>query len=172
MSTNPNPKLYLLCGLSFAGKSTLARRLAEPLAATIVEADTYIAVVRPNTLSKIDEWRAIQTLARDAARERLRAGENVLFDDLMVDPRTRAAMEQLAHECGATLCTIFLNTSAETVRARQQAQSPTAEQQAVYDAHTELLVSQLVPPPEAEAVYVLPGYDLDTVLQAIRERCP
>lgn len=166
------PKLYLLCGLSFAGKSTLARRLAEPLNAVIVEADDYIAVVRPNTLSKIDEWRAIQQLARGKARELLRAGRNVVFDDLMVDPRDRGEMEQLAQQCEAAFCTIFLNTSPEIVRRRQQEQLPTAEQQAVYDAHTELLLSQLVPPAGEQAVYVQPGYDFNTVVQEIRRLCP
>jgi predicted kinase len=164
------PKLYLLCGLSFAGKSTLARRLAAPLNAVIVEADDYIAVVRPNTLSKLDEWRAIQKLARGKAQELLEAGMNVIFDDLMVDPRDRVEMEQLAQQCGAKFCTIFLNTSPELVRWRQQQQSPTPEQQAIYDQHTELLLSQLIPPPREQAVYVQPDDDFNAVLEKIRQR--
>ena len=161
------PNLYLLCGLSFAGKSTLADRLKEPLDAILVEADDYIAAVRPNSLSKIDEWRAIQKLARGKARALLEAGQNVLFDDLMVDPRDRVEMEELACQCGAGFRTIFLNTPPEVVRRRQQQQSPTPEQQAVYDEHTALLLSQLVPPPRAQAVYVEPGYDVQTVVQEI-----
>jgi predicted kinase len=171
MRNTIKPKLYILCGLSFAGKSTLARRLAQPLGAAIVEADDYIEVVRPNTLSKVEEWRAIQKLARGKVKELLEAGENVIFDDLMVDPINRVEMAQLAGQCGAAALTIFLNTSPETVRQRQQQQSPTEEQQVVYDQHTELLLSQLVPPPQEEAVYVQPGYDFSAVLEEITRRC-
>jgi predicted kinase len=166
------PRLYILCGLSFAGKSTLARGIAEPLNATIVECDEYIDVVRPNQLNKLQEWRLIQNLARARTKELLEAGKSVIYDDLMVEPINRAELIQLAHQCGATALTIFLNTSAETVRQRQQEKSPTEERQAVWDNHTQLLLSQLIPPPKEEAIYLEPGYTLDEALAEIARRNP
>lgn len=166
------PRLYILCGLSFAGKSTLARGIAEPLDATIVECDQYIAVVRPNTLSKREEWRLIQNLARARTKELLESGENVIYDDLMVMSGNRAELVQLANQCGARALTIYLNTSAETVRQRQQEKSPTEEQQTLWDEHTTLLLSQLTPPPKEEAVYLEPGYELEEALAEIARRNP
>jgi len=163
-------KLYILCGLSFAGKSTLAKKLAEPLNATIIECDQYISVVRPNSLSKLDEWRAIQNLARAKVKELLESGKNVLYDDLMVDPGNRAELARLAQDCEAEAFTIYLNTSAEIVRQRQQQKSPTHEQQDIWDEHTRLLLSQLVPPLKEESLYVEPGYEFNEVLDALTQR--
>lgn len=168
--TDKRLHLYILCGLSFAGKSTLARLLSAPLDAVIVECDRYISVVRPNQLSKLDEWRLIQNLARAETKALLEAGKNVLYDDLMVDPINRVELEQLAKQCQAEALTIYLNTPVETVRQRQQEKSPTKEQQAVWEDHTHLLLSQLVPPPPEEAVYVEPGYELTDVLEEITRR--
>ncbi len=164
-------RLYLLCGLSFAGKSTLAKQLAAPLDAVIVECDQYIAAVRPNQLSKMDEWRAIQNLARARVRELLQSGKSVIYDDLMVKPDTRMAVTELAGQCGAKTVTIYLNTPVAVTRQRQQDKSPTPEQQSEWEAHTQLLLSQLAPPSRNEAVWVEPGYTLDTVLADIARRC-
>ncbi len=164
--------LYLLCGLSFAGKSTLAKQLSEPLEAVIIEADRYIAVIEqqlPNA-SKIESWRAIQALAREAVRESLAAGVSVIFDDLMVDPQDRDELALLARESEAATLVIFLDTPVEVVRERQRLASSKPEKHAKWEAHTQLLLTQLVPPDRATAVYVEPGYDLGQVLTEIRRR--
>lgn len=163
--------MSLLCGLSFTGKSTLAQCLAEPLDAVIVECDQYVAAVRPNQLSKLDEWRAIQNLARARVKELLQSEKSVIYDDLMVKTDTRLAVTELAGECGAKTVTIYLNTPVETVRQRQREKSPTPEQQAEWEAHTQLLLAQLAPPPRNEAVWVEPGYALDAVLADTARRC-
>lgn len=170
--TSQPPTLYLLCGLSFAGKSTLARGLSGPLGATLVEADRYIAQIEAQLpgASKIESWRAIQKLARGAARDLLSAGSSVLYDDLMVDPRDREEMARIAQECRAAILEIFLDTPVEEVRARQRRASSKPEKHARWEAHTQLLLSQLVPPDRTRAVYVAPGYDLARVLEEIRER--
>ncbi len=167
MSADHSLWLYLLCGLSFAGKSTLSRQLAGPLGAVVVECDAYIDAVRPNTLSKLAEWRAIQDLARGKVVEHLRAGESVVFDDLMVDPINRVELTQRAADGGARTLTIFVDTPVETIRARQQALAPAPEQQRIWDDHTALLLGQLIPPSPSEAVFVTPGYDLADVLERI-----
>ena len=169
METRP-PVLYLLCGLSFAGKSTLAKGLSEPLGAVIIEADRYIPVVEerlPNA-SKIESWRAIQALARAAVREHLAVGKSVIYDDLMVDPRDREALELLARQARAAILVIFLDTPVEVVRERQRRASSKSENHAQWEAHTQLLLTQLVAPDRATAVYVEPGYNLAEVLTAIR----
>ncbi len=166
------PVLYLLCGLSFAGKSTLAKGLSEPLRAVIIEADQFIAVVEeqlPNA-SKIESWRAIQALAREAVRDALESGKNVLFDDLLVKPDVREALVLLAGQVGAATLVIFLDTPVEVVRERQRLASSKPEKHAHWEAHTQLLLTQLVPPDSATAVYVKPGYDLAQVLTEIRSR--
>lgn len=162
--------LYILCGLSFAGKSTLAKRLSGPLDATVVECDSYIEVVRPNRMSKLGEWRAIQNLARARVKDLLESGESVVYDDLMVMPENRAELALLADRFGAKCVTLYLNTPAQIVRQRQRQRSPTDEQQAVWDDHTRLLLTQLVPPPKEESVYVEPGYDLKELLDELTRR--
>ena len=164
------PILYLLCGLSFAGKSTLAKGLTEPLGAVLIEADRYIPVVEARLpgASKIESWRAIQALAREAVRDALESGKSVIFDDLLVKPDVREALELLAGQVGAATVVIFLDTPVEVVRERQRLASSKPEKQAQWEAHTQLLLTQLVPPARATAVYVEPGDDLALVLTEIR----
>lgn len=164
------PTLYLLCGLSFAGKSTLARQLAGPLGAEIVEADTYIPLVEaelPN-VGKLESWRAIQTRARAAVREALERGRSVIYDDLLVKPDVRAALEELAKASGAEVRTIYLETPPETIRERQHRASDDPERRAQWEAHTNLLIAQLVPPDPKTAVYVAPTDTLPQILTAIQ----
>ncbi|WP_395088972.1 AAA family ATPase [Armatimonas sp.] len=166
------PILYLLCGLSFAGKSTLAKGLSGLLGAVIIEADRYIPVVEerlPNA-NKIESWRAIQALAREAVRESLASGTSVIFDDLMVDPQDRDELALLAGQVGAATLVIFLDTPIEVVRERQRLASSKPENHAKWEAHTQLLLTQLVAPDRATAVYVEPGYDSAQVLTEIRRR--
>lgn len=167
------PLLYLLCGLSFAGKSTLARLLAAPLNATIVEADRYIASVEAELpgASKIESWREIQKRARREVETLLTSGKSVIFDDLMVDPNDRDEMAQLARRSGAkATIPLFLDTPVETVRARQREKSSRQEKLSQWEDHTQLLLSQLVPPPKESAVYVAPGYKLSEILDQIAGR--
>ncbi|MFM7321999.1 MAG: AAA family ATPase [Armatimonadota bacterium] len=168
----PPPVLYLLCGLSFAGKSTLARALSGPLDAVIVEADFYIARVEREMphAGKFESWKAIQSLARGAAREHLAAGRSVLFDDLMVDPRNRVAMAELADAAGAGFLAIYVDTPVDTIRERQRRSSSRPEKRAAWEAHTQLLLGQLVPPPADEAVCVLPTDTPEGILAAILYR--
>jgi len=166
------PVLHLLCGLSFAGKSTLARALAGPLDAVVVEADAYIARVEremPNA-GKLEGWKAIQALAREAARVHLAAGRNVLFDDLMVDPRNRRAMAELADAAGAGFLTIAVDTPIETIRERQRRCSDRPEKREAWEAHTQLLLGQWVPPTPEEAVIARPGDPHERLLAEIRLR--
>ena len=83
--------------------------------------------------------RAIQALARGAVRDALESGKNVIFDDLLVKPDVREALQLLAQESGARVMVIFLDTPVEVVRERQRLVSAKPEKQAQWEAHTQLL---------------------------------
>lgn len=121
----------------------------------------------PNA-TKIESWRVIQALARGAVRDALAAGDSVLYDDLMVAPHHRDEMAQLAAAAGAVTVPIYLDTPVETIRARQRQASSKPEKHAQWEAHTQLLLSQLVPPDRDAAVYVAPEDTTEAVLAAIR----
>ena len=73
--------LYLLCGKTAAGKSTLARRLAERPATLLITMDHWMSILFPT------ENRTIEDFARLSARLRAAMGPrvvNILRQDLSV----------------------------------------------------------------------------------------
>ncbi|AMM19754.1 hypothetical protein AX769_05815 [Frondihabitans sp. PAMC 28766] len=75
--------LTLMCGLSFAGKSTLAARLAEKLDASLISLD---AINEERGLYggqgiPLEEWAASDEIAHERVETLLREGRQVVVDD-------------------------------------------------------------------------------------------
>ena len=75
--------LTLMCGLSFSGKSTLARGLAEELGAHLVSLDAinHERGLRGGEGIPLDEWATSNGIAHERAGVLLAAGGDVVVDD-------------------------------------------------------------------------------------------
>ena len=72
-----------MCGLSFSGKSTIARNLADRLGATVISLD---AINEERGLHggqgiPLEEWRATNDFAHERTERLLRNGVDVVVDD-------------------------------------------------------------------------------------------
>jgi predicted kinase len=65
--TTPHPTtLYLICGKIAAGKSTLARRLAERPATLLITMDDWMSILYPTENRTIDDFARLSARLRDA----------------------------------------------------------------------------------------------------------
>lgn len=89
--------LALMCGLSFAGKSTLARQLGEALPADVISLDDINAErgLDGGQGIPLEAWAETNRIAQVRATEALREGRNVVVDDAG-SPR-RAGLHELDH---------------------------------------------------------------------------
>src|SRR5689334_894608 len=118
------PVLYIMSGLSFSGKTTLAKQLIKPLHAELLSYDFDIWSVYKTTLppdiSKTDEWVTLETTARERIAALLEAGKNIIFDDLNVEKRDRDALRETAYASNAHSLVIYMDVPAEVAIERQK----------------------------------------------------
>ena len=97
-------RLYLLCGLPFSGKSTLARQLARRLSGTVVSFDAInyergLGFAGEREVSPA-EWDETYGLARSRVAALLRTGRDVILDDVMGFAQARRDFRELASASG------------------------------------------------------------------------
>ena len=165
------PVLYLMCGLSFSGKTTLAKQIAERTGAAYVAYDHLWGAAIPPLeppLPGWDDWLLVRKLARTCVAELLRAGRSVVYDDLNLEREDRADFRRVARAGGAECVVVYLETPIEVVlerRAlndRERARGETTLEKLRFDA------AKLEPPGARErTVVVRPEDDLDVVLGAL-----
>lgn len=79
-----NPTLHLICGKIAAGKSTLARQLAEEPATILISEDRWLACLYPGEITSLDDYLRCTGRLRDAMDEHveslLRSSLSVVLD--------------------------------------------------------------------------------------------
>lgn len=119
MSARP-PLLVATCGLAFSGKSTVARRVAEPLAAELVSLDALNAERGFDGGSVIDdsEWERTSWMAVDRVAAVLGQGRSALVDDTFSHRFLRDRFRACAHKAGAQFAILFIDTPLAIIEAR------------------------------------------------------
>lgn len=115
--------LTLMCGLSFSGKSTLARQLAGGLDAELISLD---AINTERGLDggqgiPVDEWAKTNRIAHERATTQLRAGRDVVIDDTGSPRFIREEWRATASRAGAAFALVWVQIDAELQRERVQA---------------------------------------------------
>lgn len=147
------PCLYILCGLPFAGKSTLARALAEGRGVAVVETDA-INTERGLGLGGVaiapEEWDATFGEAYRRMGALLDVGRDVAFDSTAYTREQRDVLRELAHGHGAHALVVFVDVPAEMAFARWRENRRTGARFDVRDEDFLNVVEHFEPPGEDE----------------------
>jgi predicted kinase len=154
------PTLYLLCGKIAAGKSTLARRLAERPATVLISEDHW------NSSLFLDELKTIEDYSRYSKRLRnamgphvvslLKAGLSVVLDFPANTLASRGWMRRIFEDADAPHQLHFLDVPDETCQRRCQQRNAAGEHPFhVSEADYELFTSYFVPPAPEEGFNVV-----------------
>jgi predicted kinase len=163
------PTLYTLCGLPFAGKSSLGRALAAHTGSAIVSFDDLYGErgdERTRTADTLAVWQAIRDLAAGQIRSLLRRGTSVVYDNTNFRSAHREALRAAAAEVGARAIVIYVNTPLEVIAARRAANRRERQRDDITDADLATVMGRWEEPQEAEKVREFrPGMDMATWLR-------
>jgi len=161
--------LYVMCGLAFAGKTTVARALAGRLGAAVVSLDEINLErgLRGGEGVPVEEWERTHRIALTRADELMRAGTEVVVDDTGCFRWLRDRYRAAAALRGFGTAVIFVATPHEEARRRMAANDPRTERPNVRAEILESLAATFEPPRAEESVVVFgPADDLATWLAA------
>ena len=129
------PCLYLFTGISFAGKSLLARQMAARLGVPRVDPDEVshrLGLGLAGEFLSDAQWAEIHALAEQEACAHLRAGRSVVYDTTAFTRQQRDALRELARGCGATTRLVFIDTPRDLAYQRWLANEQTRERPRVH----------------------------------------
>lgn len=126
-------RLYIMCGLAFSGKSTLARKIAEHTGAKLIAFDKlWVNTEKEKPISKDDDgWKFIRKVGLNEIAKTLSEGTSVVYDDNNPRFEHREEVRDIARKLGVKETVIYLNTPMETIRARETTNKITGERHEV-----------------------------------------
>ena len=146
------PCLYLFTGISFAGKSVLARQVAARLGMPRVDPDEVshrLGLGLAGEFLSDVQWAQIHTKAEGEACAHLSAGSSVVYDTTAFTRRERDHLRALATQCGATSRLIFVDTPRDLAHQRWLANEQTRARTRVHPADF-AMVADLFASPDSD----------------------
>lgn len=145
--------LYLFTGISFAGKSVLARRLAAHLGVPRVDPDEIshrLGLGLSGEFLSDAQWAEIHAMAEGEACAHLRSGTSVVYDTTAFTRAQRDALRALAAGCGATTRLVFVDTPRDVAWQRWQANEHTHQRARVHPDDFAMVADRFEPPGDGE----------------------
>ncbi|APX31451.1 hypothetical protein BH708_00455 [Brachybacterium sp. P6-10-X1] len=148
--------LTLMCGLSFAGKSTLAKHLARELPAQLISLDLLNAERGLDGGQGIppEEWATTNRLAHERARVLLAHGHHVVLDDTGSPRFIRDAWRATAEAADAPFALIWVQITLDLQRERVRANREARGRLDVTDAVLHDHAASFEPPIDEDAIVV------------------
>ncbi len=150
-----NPCLYILCGLSFAGKTTLAKEMVNVLGIKHVAIDdinTERGIWNGETGLSSEEWEKTYEIAYQRITMFLGQGESVVDDSANFTKEQRDRLRTIAERYNAQTCVIFVDVPLAEVQHRWQENRQTLLRADVRDDDFAHVVEQFEPPAANENV--------------------
>lgn len=118
------PTLYVMCGLPFSGKTTLAKELSEYTKSKILAYDWIWAREKPQDqvpdLDNVEEWNSVLKIALEDTREELRKGNSIVFDHINHTRSDRDNLRKIAEVSEANFVIVYLDVSLEKMDQRRK----------------------------------------------------
>ena len=151
----PTPRLYILCGLPFAGKTTLAGVLSDRLGLARLALDDIISewgVGLDGQIIPPEHWAAAYNEAYRRLDALLGAGRSVIYDATNYRLAHRRRLRRIAARHGATTRTIYLDVPEAEARRRWQQNRVTRLRWDVRAEDFAKVVEHFQPPEPGEGV--------------------
>jgi len=155
--TSNMKKLYIMCGVAFSGKSTLAKEISKEKEAVLVSQDHFWFEKKQEMnldLDNDEDWERILKLSRAEVRRVLMDGHSVVYDDISLKYSDRELLRNLAEECKARPILVYLDTPREIQQERQRKNLQTMERHDVPDNIVEWGLGQLEIPQRTEEPFM------------------
>jgi predicted kinase len=147
-------KLYILCGIPFSGKTTLAKRMVDKFGFTRIDLDEVKFDLFSSSItdSEIDQsgWDKVYQEMYRRIRESLNKGETVIHDTGNFTKYERGLVKKIADDLGIESITIFVDISEEEAYKRLLENRTTGERFDVDDADFVSTVSEMEKPRDDE----------------------
>ena len=149
------PVLILMCGLAFAGKTTLACTIAAQYSWRYISLDvvnTERGVGLDGNAIPSYEWTQTYAEAYRQVQEALQAGQSVVYDETNFLRSQRDQLRSSAALCRVETYVLYVATLEAEVRHRWQQNRITQQRSDVRDDDFALVVQQFEPPTTDESV--------------------
>ncbi|MEK7141631.1 MAG: ATP-binding protein [Patescibacteria group bacterium] len=152
-------KLYILCGLPFSGKTSLAKKIAEYTGAKLIAFDQLWLELGKDTnvapLLKGDEgWRLIRSVAKERIAENLKNSRSVVYDDINVKREHREELREVARKHGAIAIVVYVDTPLAIREEREKENLFTKRRHDVEPVNSKKALAQFEEPGPPEQVIV------------------
>lgn len=141
--------MYLLTGISFSGKSTLAQAISKAQNILIVDPDGVAHErgigVEGETVSDA-QWVLIHQEAKQRAAQILTAGRSLVYDTTSFTRQQRQELRSLAVQHNAEPVLIFVSVSREEARQRWHQNNQTQKRFAVHEDDFNMVADNFEPP--------------------------
>jgi predicted kinase len=159
------PTLYILCGLPFSGKSTLARQIAGATDSVLVSYDTLWQETHRETDISLS-FDELCTLAEDQLAQALKQGSSAVYDTLNNSKGWRDRLRQIAVHQGARSVILYLNTPLAIIEERRTRNQVTGERHSVgSETLWEEIAKFEIPDPSEAAIEFTPETDVASWLK-------
>ena len=162
------PTLYIMCGLAFSGKSTLARKIAEYTGSKIIAFDKlWVEKDKEQPVPKGAEgWKFIRKIGQVEVAKALQENISVVYDDNNVRFEHRKELREVARKVGARAVVVYLNTPLKLIRKREAINKTTGQRHEVESENFNTVLEQLQIPTTKESVMEFkPEMNLDEWVQ-------
>jgi predicted kinase len=154
--------LLLTCGLSFSGKSTLAREIVRKLGCSRITLDEINhergAGFGGDGIS-VEEWERTHAVAIARLEKFMQSGRDIILDDTNCLRWIRHRFRSVATQNGYSTVVIFLDVTLSILKERRLKNDCMGERRAVKDAIFEQLNAQFEAPDSDEATLVFTPKD-------------
>ena len=155
----PQSTLYIMCGLPFSGKTTLAHALASQCGFVHLDLD---AIARAKSLFpeegiNDEQWGQVFREVYRQVAVLLTSGKSVVFDAVNYDRVGRDRLRTIAQQTGSSVHVIYINLSMREIEQRRQANQAIHQRPPVRDKDLVELAAEFEVPAIEENLLVYDG---------------
>ena len=165
------PILYVMVGVGFAGKSTLAKKIAEYLNIPLVSQDALFFEKEKELNLNLDDdeqWQMLLTMCQQRIKDLMANGSSVVFDNVNLKRAHRDELREIAKTANGKVVVVYLDTPEETLNKRQEGNKISGERHDVKQEYLDDAKAQLEIPTADEEPYIFkPDTDLDSFLKSL-----